>query len=204
MRLAAEIARRTEPGIPGRPGRPRRWARLSTGCEPATPSADQVAGPTTPSAVRPWARWKRRTARAVPGPKTPSAATPRRAWSSRTLAPRVRTPPPPAPGAGSRRVAVQAAADHPPRARAHDAVRRQPVPALEALDGVQGAAPEDAVVAEVQRALELGHGASAIAVVQRGEGLRAGHGQQRDGHRHGQAAYVGGSVGHRLSAYGVS
>ena len=45
--------------------------------------------------------------------------------------------------------------------------------ALEALDGVQGAAPEDAVVAEVQRALELGHGAAAIAVVQRGEGLRA-------------------------------
>jgi hypothetical protein len=78
------------------------------------------------------------------------------------------------------------------------------VPALEALDGVQGAAPEDAVVAEVQRALELGHGAPAIAVVQRGEGLRAGDGQQRDGRGHGQAADVGGSVGHRLSAYGVS
>ena len=102
------------------------------------------------------------------------------------------------------RVAVQAAAQHPPRAGADDAVGGEPVAALEALDGVQGAAPEDAVVAEVQRALELGHGAPAIAVVQRGEGLRVGDGQQRDGRGGGQAADVGGSVGHRLSAYGVS
>jgi hypothetical protein len=101
-------------------------------------------------------------------------------------------------------MAVQAAADHPPRARADDAVGRQAVPALEAPDGMQGAPPEDAVVAEVQRALELGHGATAIAVVQRGEGLSAGDGQQRDGRGHDQAADVGGSVGHRLSAYGVS
>ena len=106
-------------------------------------------------------------------------------------------------GAGGR-VAMQAAADHPPRARADDAVGGEPVATLEALDGVQGAAPEDAVVAEVQRALELGHGAPAIAVVQRGEGMSAGNGQQRDGRGHGQAADVGGSVGHRLSAYGVS
>jgi hypothetical protein len=48
------------------------------------------------------------------------------------------------------------------------------VAALEALDGVQRAAAEDAVVAEVQRALELGHGAPAIAVVQRGERVRVG------------------------------
>ena len=76
--------------------------------------------------------------------------------------------------------------------------------ALEAPDGAQRAAPEDAVVAEVQRALELGHGAPAIPVVQRGEGVRIGDGQQRDGRDGGQAADVGGSVGHRLSAYGVS
>ena len=101
-------------------------------------------------------------------------------------------------------MAVQAAADHPPRAGADDAVGGEPVAALEALDGVQRAAPEDAVVAEVQRALELGHGAPAIAVVQRGEGLSVGDGQQRDGRGDGQAADVGGSVGHRLSAYGVS
>jgi hypothetical protein len=78
------------------------------------------------------------------------------------------------------------------------------VPALEALDRVQGAAPEDAVVAEVQRALELGHRAAAIAVMQRGESLGAGDGQQRDCRGDDQAADVGGSVGHRLSAYGVS
>ena len=125
------------------------------------------------------------------------------AWSRRTLAPRVRTPPPAGRGADAR-VAVQAAADHPPGAGADDAVGGEPVPALEALDGMQRAAPEDAVVAEVQRALELGHGAPAIAVVQRGEGLRVGDGQQRDGRGDGQAADVGGSVGHRLSAYGVS
>ena len=169
------------------------------------PSAAQVAGPTTPSAVSPCARWKLRTARAVPGPKTPSAATPRRLCSSRTLAPRVRTPlPPPTAGGAGARVAVQAAAEHPPRPGADHAVGGEPVPALEALDGVQRAAPEDAVVAEVQRALELGHGAPAIAVVQRREGLRAGDGQQRDGRGGGQAADVGGWVGHRLSAYGVS
>src|SRR4051794_41407754 len=40
---------------------------------PPRPTADQVAGPTTPSAVKPCERWKRLTARAVPGPNTPSA-----------------------------------------------------------------------------------------------------------------------------------
>ena len=106
-------------------------------------------------------------------------------------------------GAGAR-VAVQAAPQHPPGPGADHAVGGEPVPALEALDGVQRAAPEDAVVAEVQRALELGHGAAAIAVVQRREGLRARDGQQRDGRGGGQAADVGGWVGHRLGAYGVS
>jgi hypothetical protein len=101
-------------------------------------------------------------------------------------------------------VAVQAAPQHPPRPGTHDAVGGEAVLALEALDGVQGPAPEDAVVAEVQGALKLAHGAAAIAVVQRRERLRAGDGQQRDGRGHGQAADVGGSVGHRLSAYGVS
>ena len=108
------------------------------------------------------------------------------------------------PSGADARVAVQAAADHPPRAGADDAVGREAVAALEALDGVQRAAPEDAVVAEVQGALELGHGAPAVAVVQRGEGLRVGDGQQRDGRGHGQAADVGGWVGHRVGAYGVS
>ena len=44
-----------------------------------------VAGPTMPSAVRPWRRWKRLTARFVPEPKMPSAWTPsqRCAFSTR-------------------------------------------------------------------------------------------------------------------------
>ena len=50
----------------------------------ACPSALQVAGPTIPSAVSPWLRWKALTARCVPGPKIPSTAIPSRRWSSRT------------------------------------------------------------------------------------------------------------------------
>src|SRR6218665_949045 len=38
------------------------------------PSLSHVLGPTTPSAVRPWARWKDFTAASVLGPKAPSAA----------------------------------------------------------------------------------------------------------------------------------
>src|ERR1035437_2446427 len=36
-------------------------------------SAAHVAGPTTPSATRPWARWNPRTAESVIGPQAPSA-----------------------------------------------------------------------------------------------------------------------------------
>ncbi len=42
---------------------------------PETPSAAQVAGPTTPSTSRPWAAWKWRTAVSVAGPNSPSAET---------------------------------------------------------------------------------------------------------------------------------
>src|SRR4051794_34046300 len=92
MRLPPRIARATRTGRPRRDGdddeeRPPPIG-LSTGWRPATPSARQVAGPTTPSAVRPWRRWKDLTARLVPGPKTPSAPTPRRRWAKRTLEPR--------------------------------------------------------------------------------------------------------------------
>src|SRR4051812_36902043 len=38
-----------------------------------SPSAPSVCGPTTPSTVRPFARWKARTAARVCGPKMPSA-----------------------------------------------------------------------------------------------------------------------------------
>src|SRR2546423_14703084 len=48
------------------------------------PSACAVAGPTTPSAVRPWALWKCFTASAGCGPNTPSAAMPSAFWTSDT------------------------------------------------------------------------------------------------------------------------
>ena len=53
----------------------------------AARSARHVAGPTIPSAVRPWRRWKRLTARLVAGPKMPSACRPSQRWTLATRAP---------------------------------------------------------------------------------------------------------------------
>ncbi len=47
---------------------------------PARPSACSVSGPATPSALRPWAFWKRLIARRVFGPITPSARMPSAFW----------------------------------------------------------------------------------------------------------------------------
>src|SRR4051794_19190349 len=47
---------------------------------PDRPSASSVAGPATPSALRPCAFWKRLSARRVFGPITPSALMPRAFW----------------------------------------------------------------------------------------------------------------------------
>src|SRR4051812_28076580 len=55
------------------------------------PSAASVCGPTMPSTVRPWARWKRLTARRVCGPKMPSAGMPSARWTAATDEPALRT-----------------------------------------------------------------------------------------------------------------
>src|SRR4051812_35876228 len=81
MRLAAAITRAT---VPLRWTPPRWPRRLRMVVRPARPSALHVAGPTIPSAVRPWLRWKALTARWVPGPKMPSAVMPRARWRSTT------------------------------------------------------------------------------------------------------------------------
>src|SRR4051812_38858193 len=52
------------------------------------PRACQVAGPTTPSAVRPCWRWNCLTNRNVVGPKTPSTGAPMWAWTKATAGPR--------------------------------------------------------------------------------------------------------------------
>lgn len=47
-------------------------AAIAVGAAAAISSACPVTRPTTPSAVRPWAAWKRITAASVIGPKLPS------------------------------------------------------------------------------------------------------------------------------------
>ena len=68
-------------------GAPRAGWRGGRGRSRAARSAAQVAGPTIPSAVRPWRRWKRLTARLVPGPKMPSACSPSQRWTLVTCGP---------------------------------------------------------------------------------------------------------------------
>ena len=151
---------RAPAGRRGASRRRRRRARLRTGCRPRMPSARQVAGPTTPSAVRPRRRWKRLTARYVPGPKTPSAATPSLRCSSRTLDPRDFDAP-----AAARPPRGGPALERAPRAGAGDAVGLHVAPALEALDRAHGALAEDAVGVDAQQALELADGGAAVAAL---------------------------------------
>src|SRR5215218_8197736 len=174
------MIRRTRTGTPpGRLGEPAR-ERLSTVVMLACPSAAQVAGPTMPSGVRPWRRWKRLTARWVAGPKTPSTAMPRRRWSSRTR-PRLVAPP-----LLVRRDVV----------RRECAARRSAaqVAALEGLDGAARALAEDAVGVDAEPALSRAHARALGALLERlrrglsgrgrgdARGRRdAGHGQHERG-----------------------
>ena len=134
---------------------------------PVWPSALQVAGPTIPSAVRPWLRWKALTARWVPGPKMPSAGMPSARWRS-TTAPFLLPP-----VLETWRVCAEA------------------VMALEALDGPLRGGAEHSVGVEPQPALDLGHVRAMRAALEHCLGWgRAGR-EQGDGRHAGDNARAG-------------
>ena len=130
----------------------------------ACPSAAHVAGPTMPSAVSPWRRWKPLTARCVAGPKTPSTVIPSRRWSRRT---RPRLVAPPELLRRGRAPRVRGAPQRGPGGGADDAVGGQPVAALEGLDGALGARPEDPVGMDAEPALRLAHARPLRALLER-------------------------------------
>ena len=85
-RVAAGLAA-GDPRERGRGAAAGRVPRSWSGARGRDAERASVAGPAMPSTVRPWERWKRRTARRVTGPKAPSAGTPSARWSATTVPP---------------------------------------------------------------------------------------------------------------------
>ena len=158
MRLPAAITRRTAPARP--PPRRRAAAGALEQLRAAWSRARATwPGPTTPSAVRPWRRWKRLTA-ARSGAEDAVGGEAERVLQRAHAAAAMR-------GvlAAARRVAAmvrvlalqhraRAEAERLPRLRPDHAVGREAVTALIALDGLFGLGAEDAVGGDAKRLLE--------------------------------------------------